>query len=277
VLSRSEVTAPGWTCITVRSAARRIVLRRLRVHDCANGLGGGGGAPISRHVALLHSRLRRFTGDAVQFGRWDDVRIEGNRITDVQDPAGVIHNDAVQFTGDSHHVRIVDNELARSGQLLFIQDALGPIDDVLVRGNLIHDSAAYAIQSQGATDVRFTDNTVWHSRYGGLLIRQGLQTLPGGGHRRPSDTVVEGNILSGLEVDPYANILRNRWNIIRCGFPGAGRPCATDASFAAGYHLRRSAPLGRLAVGPMRLRAVRNAPRPGWRTSGGVPVRDRTD
>lgn len=226
-----EISAPDTVCVAIRSGTQHVVIEHTYIHDCATGILGPHSTPSSSDVTIRDNRLERFSADALQFADWDDVEIAGNLLRDISDPAGLIHNDALQFVGNSTGVRIHDNELANSaGQLLLIQDAVGPVDDVEVTNNLIHDAAGYAVQQQGATHVTFRRNTVWHSHWGGLLVRTGQRTLPDGSHTVPTDTVVTDNILSGLGTDGAAQISDSTNNVIACSTDGGGT-CASDATF----------------------------------------------
>jgi hypothetical protein len=211
--SDTEFTAPGDTCIMIRSGAHAITVTDSVIHDCFTGIGGPNTGADPRQdsfdISITDNRMRNFRSDGIQFGHWNDVLIEGNDIGNMADPE--IHNDAIQFTGASTDVVIRGNRLHDSnGQLLLIQPAFGPIDDVLVEANLFHDSGAYAIQSQNATGVRFVHNTVWYSGYGGLLLR---------GHNgaAASDTVVANNLLYGYDVIEGAGTSQFAGNVIRSG------------------------------------------------------------
>lgn len=254
----SEVTD---SCVTIRDASRFITIRRSRLSGCASGVIGPGNSdgPHSRRISIAENVIEDVPADAIQFGEWDHVTIDGNVMRHMRDPDGEIHNDGVQFVGDSRHVRITNNRIYDSGgQLVFVQDAFGPIDDVLVANNVLYGSDAIAIQSQGATNVRYLYNTVWATRYGALLLREG-ESGPAAG-----DTVVVGNILESFEASEGAGTSARGYNLIgdaksgraphelvgvRPGFRAAGRGDYRLArrSPAAGRGERRWAPLRDLA------------------------------
>jgi hypothetical protein len=185
-------------CLTVRDRAARIAVLRSRFHDCFTAIGGPGNLPTppSRDISIRNNVIEDITSDGIQFGDWSRVEIVGNRISGLRDPAGVIHNDAIQFVGDSRDVEIRRNRLHDSnGQLLLIQDAYGPIADVDVTNNLLYGADAIAIQSQGAKNVAFRNNTVWRNGLGGLLLR------PGTSGSNANGTVVANNILDSFALD----------------------------------------------------------------------------
>ena len=233
VISESELSAPGAVCVMVRGGASRVVIRDNHVHDCATGIGGPGApsGPDPSRILVVRNRLERFSADGIQFAEWDDVVIAGNVIRNAEDPAGVIHNDAIQLTGDSTRVWIRGNRLSDSrGQLLFVQDAVGPIHDVLVENNLVVGADAYAVQAQGATGLRFVNNTVWYSGFGGLLLRPGVRR-PDGTRSVPTDTIVANNVLAGFGTEAPAATARYVRNVVRCAGRGRVGPCVTDRAF----------------------------------------------
>jgi hypothetical protein len=189
-----SVSSPGELCFVVRGGSREVLIEDSHIFDCRVGIGGVATDPRSSDVVIRGNLLERFTGDGIQFGGWNDVRIDGNVIRKMADPLGETHNDGIQLTGNTRNVAITNNSITESnGQLLFIRDNFGPNDDLLVQNNLIARAGAYAVQNMGATRARYINNTIWYSRYGGLLLRRGGAK----GAIAPRDTVVVNNILSG--------------------------------------------------------------------------------
>jgi hypothetical protein len=215
-LARNTFTYPQGSCITVRSGAHNVDIVKNRIHDCYTGIGGPnvGSDPSvhSRDIDIRLNVMQRFRGDGVQFGHWSDVKIIGNRIHHMSDP--VDHNDAIQFTGNSRRVEIARNRLHHSahGQIILVQPFYGPIAKVLIVNNVIHDAGAYAVQIQGTTEAQFIHNTVWHSGFGGLLLR-------GYGGVTPTDTVVANNLLAGYAQIEGAAARVLRGNMIRSASP----------------------------------------------------------
>lgn len=215
-LENNEITSfEGGNCVTIRNNANYVTVRNNYIHDCATGIGGpnynNGDPTYNAHdITIQDNTLRNFTGDAIQFADWDNVVFDHNDIQYVRDPNGVIHNDGIQFTGNSHHVKITNNILAHSSQLIFVQSAFGPISDVLIQNNLVYDARAYAVQIQGIEDTRFINNIVWDSGFGGLLIRK-----DGYNNIVTTDTVVANNILYGFSKAEGADTAYEDYNIIR--------------------------------------------------------------
>jgi hypothetical protein len=210
-LANNVFSNPEGTCLTLRSGAHDLLVQNNLFHHCRIGINGPNTpnstpATDTRDVAIVNNRMTDISGDGIQFGHWHEVFIHGNDIGPIG--PSELHNDALQFTGQSSHVVISANHLHDSAsQLLFIQPAFGPISDVLVVNNLIHDAAhGYAVQSQGIEDVRFINNTIWNSRYGGLLIRRYNEGLP-------VDNVVANNILYGFAGLPLTAVMTN--NVVR--------------------------------------------------------------
>jgi hypothetical protein len=131
------------------------------------------------------------------FGGWRKVVFEGNLIRRMRGPLAEVHNDAIQFLGNSSDVRIAGNRLEQShAQLILIQDAVGGRNhDIKITGNVIWRADGYAVQSQGATGVRVHGNVIWGGRYGALLLRRSPTT-----GRPAHDTAVTGNLLDGFSV-----------------------------------------------------------------------------
>ncbi len=228
-LRNSDVTTPG-VCVYVRSGARSIRILANRIHHCYSGIVGPGNTATSTGITIERNTIEHMTADAIQFGDWNDVRIANNMVRFVGDPAGVVHNDGIQLTGDSRGVDIVANRIMDSrSQLVFIQDAIGPIDDVLVENNLIVRAGAVAVQVQGATRARFVHNTVWYGRYGGLWLRRGYGRAASG-PVVARDTVVANNMLSSLRLMEGAATALVAGNVTQCG---AGQ--RQTASVAGGW------------------------------------------
>jgi hypothetical protein len=199
------------SCLKIDTAASRINVTRSRFRRCGVGISGSANSadPSAHHISIVGNSIAKSRGDGIHFGDWDDVRILRNVIKDMADPAHEIHNDGIQFLGDSSRVVIARNRVTDSqGQLLLIQPAFGPIDDVLVENNLFVGAGATAIQSQGARNVRLINNTVWRSRFGSLNIRSG----PSG---PASDTVIANNVLKTLSLSEGARARYLDYNLVR--------------------------------------------------------------
>ena len=211
-LSQSEFTlpqrsaGPAGVCIAIRSGSSRVRVELSYVHDCRSGITGPKTPIPSDHITIDNNVLERFSDDAVQFGGWHRVRIERNTIRDAVDPKGVVHNDGIQLTGPSRHVRIARNTITRSGgQLVLVQARFGPITDVVMENNAISHSRAWGIQVQGVRRLRFVHNTLWHTDIGGLLIRNGPNGAPTQG------AIVANNILSRMAViEKSQGVIRSR-------------------------------------------------------------------
>lgn len=197
VFAGNDMSSPGHVCLRIRSGSTRISVVGNHIHDCSTGIGGPGTPEVSRGIVIRRNLLERFSADGIQFGAWDDVSITDNVVQDVRDPAGLVHNDAIQFTGASANVVVARNLLRDSSQLLFVQPAIGRIEGVTASDNLMYNARAYAVQIQGTPGVRFTHNTVWASHYGAVLLREGAGK---DGSVVPDDAVVSDNVLEGFGV-----------------------------------------------------------------------------
>lgn len=237
-ITNSEITAPGLACVTVRAAAKRVTLSGNNLHDCKTGIAGPGDADVADDVTISGNTIQSMLGDGIQFGGMTDVSIVGNTIKDIKDPAGVIHNDAIQLTGGASKVDISRNVMANSGgQLLLIQGSRGPVDDVRIVGNLFHHSSAVAVQLAKVSGVTFANNTVWDSAIGGLLLRS-----------PQPDSVVVNNILSAYGEMEDANPGTVAGNVVgKCGTKRTGLMCNAKPDFvnqaAANYTLKPASTL----------------------------------
>ena len=207
----NELTVSDDVCMRIRSGATRISVLYNHFFDCHSGLTGPNDPTRSGFINIERNLMERFKSDAIQFGGWNDVLIAENAILHVKDPEGKIHNDGIQFTGASSRVMIRSNLIADSAQLLFVQPAFGPIRGLSVVNNLMHNARGYAIQVQGTPGLRFGNNTVWNSGYGGLIVRGG-----GGEYAVVSrDAVVNKNVLSGFATNGKAGVASLSQNVIR--------------------------------------------------------------
>jgi hypothetical protein len=253
---RSDFTAPrGAGCLTARDGVRRFTVADSHIHDCTSGFGAGAGGtiPQSHGLTLEGNRFEDFTVDAIQFGQWNDVRIVGNVIDHIHDPRGVEHNDGIQLTGNVRRALIADNRISNARtQLIFLQNAVGPIDDVTVRNNLAHNAGAVAIHSQGVTRARFVNNTIWQAKDGGLWLTRGYSREPGPSVV-PSDSVVVNNVAPTYRRMGGATTRTSTGNVVAClsgqrehENPGAGYACVRDIGFVdaqrGDYRLRPDAP-----------------------------------
>jgi parallel beta helix pectate lyase-like protein len=212
------------TALMIRSGAHRIVVEDNEIDGWTTGIGGPNTAgKFSSDITIRRNVIRNLRSDGIQFGFWNNVLIEANDIGQMADPE--IHNDGIQFTGGSSHVVIRRNRLHHSehGQLLLVQPAFAPIDDVLIENNLLHDAAGYAVQIQGSTNTRFVNNTVWFSGYGGLLLRPYGSTVP-------TDYVVANNVLYGYDLDGVTPAVFVG-NITRYAIPDPGFVDVTGRDF----------------------------------------------
>ena len=167
-------------CLTLRQGAHDVTIARNDLHHCTNGITGPGDGitdPALRRrpmdIVVRDNVIRRMRGDGIQFGHWTDVTIARNHIAHMADPDRKEHNDGIQITGDSARVAIEGNVITDSTQLLFVQDAFGPNQDVRISGNLLTDSRAYGLQVQATENLVLTGNTMWRTTYGGILLRKG--------------------------------------------------------------------------------------------------------
>jgi len=172
VFSNSSFSTPA-TCIVIRNGTYNLTLRDSDIGPCYTGIAGPGDGivdpaqrPLARNIQILHNNIHDLIADGMQFGNWDDALVDGNRIIRMSDPTGVAHSDGIQVTGNSHRVRITNNLLQYSTQLIFAQDALGTNDTMLVANNVLTDGWGYSLQLGGTTNIEVTNNTVWRSRYG---------------------------------------------------------------------------------------------------------------
>jgi hypothetical protein len=233
VFSNDDFTAPGGGCLGARNGVQGFTVTASRIHDCENGFGAAAGPTIPRSTGLTFTNnvFEHFSGDAIQFGNWDQVRITGNTIRDMRDPAGSNHNDGIQLTGYVEGVVIAGNRMSDSRhQLIFMQDALGPIDDVTVQNNLLLRAGGVAVQSQGVTAAKIVNNTIWDNGVAGLWLTPGFDR--GGVRVMPTDTVVANNIVQKFELLGGVGVATAVGNVTACNAVLApGSTCLRDVGF----------------------------------------------
>lgn len=221
VFANVDVTsAKGSHCVVLRDGARDVTFRDSSLHNCAMGFAGAGGAVPSSGIRIVGNFIHDVTSDGIQFGDWSDVTVSGNRIIDIRDPAGVIHNDAIQLTGDSSNVLIADNVLAgSSGQLIIMQANVGPIVNVRVINNVLTDSDAIPIQSAGVSRLSIVHNTIWFGNGHGILIRT-VGGIVG------TDVAIVDNLTTAVETYGGGKITYASGNVTSCpkGAPKGGMP-----------------------------------------------------
>src|SRR3954454_21040945 len=214
VLHDNEITTSS-TCVKIKANAHAITIADNHIHDCYTGVAGPGQPLKSSDIVIEGNTIEGLVNDGIQFGSWDDVRIEGNVIRDMDDPDASLHNDGIQMTGSSTDVQILANRIYDSRvQLIFIQDAIGPIDAVDVVNNLTIGSGGVAIQSLGATRARFINNTSWEAKDGALWIGPGANR--NGTVVVPSDTVVVNNIARILRIFGGVQTAASAGNVVLC-------------------------------------------------------------
>ena len=235
VLHDNEITTSA-TCLTIKANASDVTIADNHLHDCYTGIAGPGNPLRSHTIAIVGNTIENLVADGIQFGNWDDVRIEGNVIRNIRDPKAEIHNDGIQMTGGSTGVRIAENRIYDSRhQLIFIQDAIGAIDGVDVINNLTLGAGGVAIQSLGATRARFVNNTSWEAKDGALWIGPGANR--NGTSVVPTDTVVVNNIARILRIFGGVQTPTSAGNVVLCParYSGVvvppGARCLSDLGF----------------------------------------------
>lgn len=197
--------------VKILNLAKRIDVIDCHIHHSGAGVtfpGRGNDTLRSDGVSVIRCVIEDMTADGIQATDVDNLLVQGCTIRRVRDPAGVQHNDCIQLGGGNRGVRIVGNVLDDSGaQLLFIQDAIRPIDDVVVQGNTLLRCAAVAFQCQGATNTRIVGNVIDGGDEGGLWLREGFHGLV------PTDTVVTGNFIRSVQTPSF-----RKWNGATTGF-----------------------------------------------------------
>jgi hypothetical protein len=240
------------TCMMIREGARNIAVTDSTFTGCSTGINGPGNIYQSSGIRIERNTLSSLTADGIQFANWDNVRIVGNLIQSIRDPNGVIHNDGIQLTGGSTGVQLLANRIFDSNaQLIFVQDAVGPIDGITVARNVLAGAAAVALQSQGATHAVYDHNTIASAKDGGLWLAGGYTR--NGTRVIPTDTVLTSNLSTTIRYLDGAVPATAYNNVVLCPakysgitVPG-GATCVTSFGFvnpvARDYHLRADSPV----------------------------------
>lgn len=223
VFERSRFTPPrpfgGGACLTIRNGATTIRVRDSRFHECRFAITGphdGISDPSqrlrSRDIVVERSWIGPVRTDGFQFAHWEDVTIRGNVIERQRDPYGVDHTDGIQITGNTERVRILDNVVSHGGQLVFVQEPFGWNRDLTIANNLVYETDNYAIKIAAVAGLRVIGNTVWRTRWGGLLLRRGV-----------TGAVVANNALDGYGTTDSAEVVHRDHNFVS-GMAGTPAP-----------------------------------------------------
>lgn len=216
------------SCLAPRNGSHDVAVVDSTFRRCFDGIASAGavsrsGHPI-RRILVRHNDIRAVRSDGINFAYWEDARIERNTITDLRDPDGKIHNDAIQIMGGSRRIQIRDNVLTDSRvQLLFVEPTIGgPVEDLDVENNLMVGAGAAAVQLNDTPRVRFVGNTVANSRFQGLMLRHQLkQPLLESG----DGAVIANNVLAaGYLHEPKAPVRLQTHNVMSGQITGRRGP-----------------------------------------------------
>ncbi|MEV4421670.1 right-handed parallel beta-helix repeat-containing protein [Patulibacter sp. NPDC049589] len=181
-------------CLAPRNGTHDLTVESSRFRRCFDGIASAGVASRSGHpirrILVRGNDLRGMRSDGLNFAYWEDARIERNTITDLHDPDGAIHNDAIQIMGGSRRIAIHDNVLTDSRvQLLFVEPTIGgPVRDLSVENNLLVGAGAAAVQMIDTPRLRFVGNTVADSRFQGLMLRHSP--------KQPAPSAADGAVIA---------------------------------------------------------------------------------
>ena len=209
----------------------RVRIENMFVHDGRDGVALVTASPPSTDVMIAANRFVRMGADGVHVAPGSrDVTVVGNVFQDVRQRADVdpeAHADAVQVQGPTTGVQVLANEVYDGRGFLFMvppRDAgrtgmanLRPvIADNVLRG------PQFGIRVLSVVGARIVDNTVWgtsSSALSGVDIRDRA-----GRNAHTRGTVLTGNVIKRLDIDPGARLRVRRGNYVATGpFAGPSR------------------------------------------------------
>jgi hypothetical protein len=187
--------------VGVRGGSENITLSGDYVHDCTYGFSSAVQDLRSSGLVITHSTFSHFSADAMFLGGLSRVNIDDDVISDIDDPAGVVHNDGLLIVGNDLDIKITNDVLKNSrSQLILMQPspimtATGVTNnyDIVVAHCLLYGASAVAVQDHGAVDAVFVGNSIWDNYYGSLWVT-GAPNSPATG------TVIVDNIIQGYET-----------------------------------------------------------------------------
>lgn len=258
VVEDNEFSGPQENGITLRGGADGVRIANNHFHHIGSAIKAPGygdlnhpSARVSRDIDIVGNVMEDLRVDGIQFGFWDDVRVEGNLIRRLEHPSGTLHNDGIQLYGRSQRVAIVGNRIFDSGgQGILAGPEQGPIVDLRVEGNVISETAAVPMYLLSVDGLRVIGNTVWKHRT--TCSCSGIALRHRDGSSRPMDAIVTGNIAT--QIAYYMPVTLRADNIVAykgvrwSGFqaPGVGERELRDPGFvdpsAYDFRLRPDAP-----------------------------------
>lgn len=239
---------PASPCLQIENASYDITVRDSNIHGCLTGvLGPAQNASvalsdqqISHDITIAHNVISQNLDNGIQLAEWRNVTIDHNTIENNSDPSGTIHEDGIQFVGSDQNVSITGNVIHDTGQLIFLQDAVGPIDNVLIQDNVLYDCKTYAVQNEGATHTSFIHDTIWNV-YAALLLRAGYSTTA-------TDTTVADSIIYSIDAIDGANVGYEDYNLFAKRWVGSGAHDIVSSTpgfvnpFSPDFHLASYSP-----------------------------------
>lgn len=254
----------GQTCLELDDGTYNVTIQRNKLSNCYTGvLGPGDGIadpaarPMTKNIKVLNNTMQHLTFAGMEIGNWNDSVIDGNVIRDVHDPNGVLHNDAIHVMGNSHRLKIRNNTLDDSVQMLFTENYLGANDGLTVTGNVITGGWAYSVQLSGTSNITFSNNTVWKSTYGVIFSAGASGTWA----HNIIDRYVPGDG-SGTMADSGYNLI----GTLVGGFPTVTDLVGVDPMFVGpangDYHLKTGSPALAIAAGALLPAGTTVAPAP---------------
>jgi hypothetical protein len=195
------ISSRGNDAVLIEWGSHDVVVERNRITSAGDGItlnsvSDAPGAPphtpqevlppISR-VIIRGNRLDDIGTDAIRPANFDDLLVEGNDITGVDESGD--HSDALQVVWGGRNLRVLNNVIHDiRGQGLFIKDGL--VTDVVIEGNrLLRGRSGPQIALYETDGLRLRNNIVRDAQYGvtlGAAVR---------------DAVVEHNVFSDFTVD----------------------------------------------------------------------------
>jgi Right handed beta helix region len=191
----SDVLSDAGDAVDLRWGASGILIEGNRINSRPGGAGGGGNGisltsttrrpgvpdpgatvhPPVRNVVIRNNYFESIGTDAIRPANFDNLVVEGNEITGVNENGS--HNDVMQTVWGGDHFIFRNNYVHdNEGQGFFIKD--GEVTDVDFVNNVFvrNTGNGYQFNVYDTIGLRVLNNTIWDNQ-ANMILRNGLRNV----------------------------------------------------------------------------------------------------